>query len=123
MSSPNRTSLNGGVGPSSCGPDPGAWHAVWASESCLITDLCEGGNEAQLVRRMSEMAAAGVKALCLLALSDHGAPYHDERLARKLSGLGVPGFACNPMRLPDLVEGALRGVDLTKLATKTEPAK
>lgn len=89
----------------------------------LITDLFEGGNEAQLVRRMGEMTAAGVKAICLLALSDNGAPSYDETLARKLSALGVPCFACTPMRLPDLVEGALRGADLTKLATKTEPAK
>ena len=89
----------------------------------LITDLFEGGNEAQLVRRMGEMTAAGVKAICLLALSDNGAPCYDEGLARKLSALGVPCFACTPARLPDLVEGALRGADLTKLATKTAPAK
>ncbi len=89
----------------------------------LITDLFEGGNQAQLVRRMGEMVAAGVKAICLLALSDNGAPCYDEALARKLSALGVPCFACTPARLPDLVEGALRGADLTKLATKTTPAK
>src|SRR3954454_2286245 len=40
----------------------------------LITDLFEGGNQAQLVRRLGELAAAGVKAICLLALSDAGAP-------------------------------------------------
>lgn len=89
----------------------------------LITDLFEGGNEAQLVRRMGEMVAGGVKAICLLALSDTGAPCYDEGLARKLSALGIPCFACTPARLPDLVEGALRGADLTKLATKTEPKK
>lgn len=89
----------------------------------LLTDLYEGGNEAQLVRRLGEMAAAGVKAMCLLALSDSGAPSYDEGLARKLAALGIPCFACTPMRLPDLVEGALRGADLTKLATHTLPAK
>jgi hypothetical protein len=89
----------------------------------LITDLFEGGNEAQLVRRMGEMRAAGVKAICLLALSDAGAPCYDENLARKLSALGIPCFACTPAKLPDLVEGALRGADLTKLATETKPAK
>lgn len=89
----------------------------------LLTDLYEGGNEAQLVRRMGEMVAAGVKAICLLALSDNGSPSYDEGLARKLTALGVPCFACTPARLPDLVEGALRGADLTKLATKTQPAK
>ncbi len=89
----------------------------------LITDLYEGGNEAQLVRRLGEMAASGVRAMCLLALSDAGAPSYDESLARKLAALGIPCFACTPMRLPDLVEGALRGFDLTKLATRTAPAK
>ena len=89
----------------------------------MITDLYEGGNEAQLVRRLGEMAASGVRAMCLLALSDNGAPSYDESLARKLAAFGIPCFACTPQRLPDLVEGALRGADLTRLATKTAPAK
>jgi predicted metal-dependent peptidase len=89
----------------------------------LITDLFEGGNEAQLVRRLGEMRASGVKAMCLLALSDAGAPSYDENLARKLATLGIPCFACTPAKLPDLVEGALRGADLTRLATETKPAK
>jgi hypothetical protein len=89
----------------------------------LITDLFEGGNEAQLVRRLGEMRASGVKAICLLALSDAGAPSYDENLARKLAALGIPCFACTPAKLPDLVEGALRGADLTKLATESKPAR
>ena len=68
------------------------------------------------------MRAGGVKAICLLALSDAGAPSYDENLARKLAALGIPCFACTPAKLPDLVEGALRGADLTKLATETKPA-
>jgi hypothetical protein len=86
----------------------------------LITDLFEGGNQAQLVRRLGEMRAAGVKAVCLLALSDGGAPCYDEALARKLAALGIPCFACPPQRLPDLIEAALRGTDLTRFATKTQ---
>src|SRR5437667_2665251 len=89
----------------------------------LITDLFEGGNEAQLVRRLGELAAAGVRTICLLALSDAGAPCYDEGLARKLAALGIPCFACTPQRLPDLIEGALRGTDLARLATQTAPAK
>jgi hypothetical protein len=84
----------------------------------LITDLFEGGNQAQLVRRLGDLAAAGVKAICLLALSDSGAPSYDEALARKLASLGIPCFACTPARLPDLVEAALRGSDLSRLATQ-----
>ncbi len=84
----------------------------------LITDLFEGGNQAQLVRRLGEVAASGVRAICLLALSDSGVPSYDEGLARKLAALGIPCFGCTPQRLPDLLEGALRGFDLKALATK-----
>lgn len=90
----------------------------------LITDLYEGGNQAQLVRRLGEMVASGVRAMCLLALNDSGTPSFDEGLARKLAALGVPCFACTPQRLPDLIGGALRGVDLKSLAerlTKKQP--
>ncbi len=84
----------------------------------LITDLFEGGNQAQLVRRMGDMVASGVRAICLLALSDSGIPSYDEHLARKLSALGVPCFGCTPTHLPELLEGALRGADLKSLAAK-----
>jgi hypothetical protein len=83
----------------------------------LLTDLFEGGNQAQLVRRLGEMAASGVRTLCLLALSDAGKPCYDEGLAKKLTALGIPCFACTPNKLPDLVEGALKGVNLEALAT------
>ncbi len=84
----------------------------------LITDLFEGGNEAQLVRRLDEMVASGVRVICLLALADSGKPMFDDRLAKKLAALGIPCFACSPQRLPELLGGALRGHDLNALASK-----
>ncbi len=84
----------------------------------LITDLFEGGNQAQLIRRLGDMVASGVRAMCLLALNDSGTPCFDENLARKLAALGVPCFACTPQRLPELMEGALRGADLKALADR-----
>ena len=84
----------------------------------LITDLFEGGNQSQLVRRMADMVASGVRCLCLLALSDSGVPTYDEGLAKKLAALGIPCFGCTPQRLPELMEGALRGADLTALAKR-----
>ena len=84
----------------------------------LITDLFEGGNQAQLVRRLSDMVASGVRVMCLLALNDSGTPCFDEGLAKKLSAMGIPCFACTPQRLPDLLEGALRGADLKALAAR-----
>jgi hypothetical protein len=90
----------------------------------MITDLFEGGNEAQLVRRLGDMAASGVRCMCLLALSDSGVPCYDENLARKLAALGIPCFGCTPQMLPDLLEGALRGANLTALAARlTEKVK
>lgn len=84
----------------------------------LITDLCEGGNGAELVRRVKELTAAGVRLLCLLALSDGGVPAHDENLARRFTEVGVPCFGCTPALLPSLLEGALKGVDLQALAQR-----
>jgi hypothetical protein len=82
----------------------------------LITDLFEGGNGRELVRRMEELTAAGVKSVCLLALSDSGVPSHDENMAKRFTESGVPCFGCTPKMLPILLEGALKGVDLFKLA-------
>jgi Mg-chelatase subunit ChlD len=84
----------------------------------LITDLYEGGNAKELVRRMEELTAAGVRAICLLALSDSGVPAFDEKLARPFSEVGVPCFACTPTMLPPLLEGALKGQDLRALAER-----
>lgn len=90
----------------------------------LITDLFEGGNQAQLVRRLTDMVASGVRVICLLALSDSGIPCFDEGLARKLASLGIPCFGCTPHKLPELLEGALRGADLQALAARVaEKAK
>ena len=82
----------------------------------LITDLFEGGNEAQLVRRLEEMVASGVRVICLLALADSGTPCFDDRLAKKLAALGIPCFGCTPQKLPELLERALRGNDLSGFA-------
>jgi Mg-chelatase subunit ChlD len=89
----------------------------------LITDLFEGGNGAELVRRFEEMTESGVRALTLLALSDSGVPSFDEHLAKKLRALGVPCFGCTPGVLPDLLAGALRGADLEQLAARLVPDK
>ena len=89
----------------------------------LISDLYEGGNQASLVRRMEEMAESGVKVVSLLALSDSGAPSYDEGLARRLSQLGIPCFACTPALLPELLEGALKGRDLNEIAAALKSKK
>ena len=84
----------------------------------LISDLIEGGLGRELVRRMEDMVAAGVRAIGLLALADSGVPCYDENMARRLADVGVPCFACNPAMLPALIEGALKGQDLKALAER-----
>ncbi|HEX2945473.1 MAG TPA: VWA domain-containing protein [Clostridia bacterium] len=89
----------------------------------LISDLYEGGNQASLVKRMEELHESGVKVICLLALSDRGIPSYDENLARKISQIGIPCFACTPTLLPELLEGALKGKDLNELAAALKSKK
>jgi len=89
----------------------------------LLTDLYEGGNESALVRRLEEMASSGVRAMCLLALSDSGVPSYDPNLAKKLTGIGVPCFACTPNLLPQMLEAALKGRDLGSIAAKFDTRK
>ncbi|MNM11679.1 hypothetical protein D3C81_218410 [compost metagenome] len=64
---------------------------------------------------MREMLESGVRTLCLLALSDGGKPFYDEQVASQLTRNGTPYFACTSGMLPALVEGALKGKDLTEL--------
>lgn len=82
----------------------------------LITDLFEGGNARELIQRMEALVQSGVRGICLLALADSGIPSYDENLARKFADTGVPSFACTPKLLPAMLEGALKGQDLFKLA-------
>lgn len=84
----------------------------------LITDLNEGGNARELVRRMAALVDAGVRALCLLALSDGGVPAYDANLARRLREAGVACFGCTPRALPEVLEAALAGDDLAAVARR-----
>jgi Mg-chelatase subunit ChlD len=78
----------------------------------LISDLYEGGVEAQLLRRAVELVESGVQFITLLALSDEGAPAYDHALAAKLAALGVPSFACTPDAFPGLMAAAIRREDV-----------
>lgn len=86
----------------------------------LISDLYEGGVAAGLLRRLEEIHDSGCKAIVLLALSDSGVPSYDEALGNRIAAIGVPSFACSPDRLPELVEGALKGFDLQALAERVK---
>ena len=74
---------------------------------CGGTDLFEGGNTDLLRARMAELIRSGVTVLCLLALSDDGAPVHDRAMAADLAELGATVLACTPERFPDVLASAL----------------
>ena len=78
----------------------------------LISDLMEGGNRGGMLRHLQEMKDSGVIVVCLLAISGDGQPYYDSQMAGKISSMGIPCFACNPEKLPLLLERVLKGLDL-----------
>ncbi len=84
----------------------------------LITDLYEGGNRDEMLRRAATLVGSGVKLICLLALNDRGAPSYDQQNAAVLAGLGVPAFACTPDLFPDLMAAAIQRQDLSQWAAR-----
>jgi Mg-chelatase subunit ChlD len=84
----------------------------------LVTDLYEGGSPAGMRRSAAELVAAGVQVICLLALSDTGAPSYDSANAAFLAELGVPAFACTPELFPDLMAAAIQRRDLGMWAAR-----
>ena len=66
----------------------------------LISDLFEGGDRDEMLRRIADMTAAGTQVIVLLALSDDGAPGYDHENAAALAGLGVTGVRLHPGRVP-----------------------
>jgi len=73
----------------------------------LISDLFEGGNTDLMLARAADLTRAGVHLLVLLALSDDGAPVHDQALAAELVELGATVMACTPGRFPEILAHAL----------------
>lgn len=82
----------------------------------LISDLYEGGNAQELLKRVANIAASGVQMIALLALDDKGAPGFDSRIAAKFSSFGVPCFACTPDLFPDMMATAINKRDITQWA-------
>jgi Mg-chelatase subunit ChlD len=82
----------------------------------LITDLYEGGNRAQMLRRAAHLVDSGVQVICLLALADSGTPAYDHDNAAVFHDLGIPTFACTPDLFPDMMSAAIRRQDLTQWA-------
>ncbi len=78
----------------------------------LITDLYEGGNQEQMLKRAKELVDSGVQVICLLALNDQGSPSYDKQNAKYLADMNIPVFACTPDKFPDLMAAAIQKRDL-----------
>jgi Mg-chelatase subunit ChlD len=82
------------------------------SHFILITDLYEGGNGKEMLRRLAALVRSGVNAVVLLALTDQGRPGYDPNMASAVAALGIPVFTCTPDLFPDMMAAALRREDI-----------
>jgi Mg-chelatase subunit ChlD len=86
----------------------------------LISDLYEGGNQEQLIKRAKSIVDSGVNFITLLALNDSGSPIFDKNLAQIFSSFGIPSFACTPDLFPELMAIAINKQDVSLWASKNE---
>ena len=84
----------------------------------MITDLYEGGNAQSMLARAAALKASGVNLICLLALSDSGAPFFDHHNAARFAALDIPTFACTPDQFPALMACAIQKQDIGLWAAK-----
>lgn len=82
----------------------------------LVSDLYEGGNAPEMLKRASALVASGVQMVALLALSDDGAPSFNHHIAEQFAALNIPSFACTPDLFPDLMAAAINRRDLARWA-------
>jgi hypothetical protein len=80
----------------------------------LISDLYEGGDAKEMLKRVATLVASGVQLIGLLALNDDGAPMFDQNHAAAFAALGISAFACTPDLFPDLMAAAIQRQDITR---------
>lgn len=86
----------------------------------MITDLYQGGDNQEMRRGAAPIAASGTKVVCLLAISDEGAPMYDHKNASAFASFGIPTFACTPDLFPDMMACALQRGDLDHWAARMD---
>jgi hypothetical protein len=82
----------------------------------LISDLFEGGDANEMLKRVATLVGSGVQMIALLALNDEGAPMFDKSHAAAFATLAIPAFACTPDQFPDLMAAAISRRDLNQWA-------
>lgn len=78
----------------------------------LLSDLFEGGNRAEMLKKAQQLRRTGVTVVALLALNDEGAPAYDHDNAAAFSAMDIPTFACTPALFPELLAAAIQRRDL-----------
>lgn len=86
----------------------------------LISDLYEGGNREEMLKRVAALVGSGVQFIALLALNDDGAPVYDHQIAEALAGFGISAFACTPDQFPDLMAAAIARQDIGQWAAAND---
>lgn len=86
----------------------------------LISDLYEGGNRTEMLKRVAAIVGSGVQFIALLALNDDGAPSFDRTIAAAIAKFGIPSFACTPNQFPDLMAAAINRQDIAQWAAAHE---
>ena len=84
----------------------------------LISDLYEGGNTQEMLKRTARLVALGVQIIVLLALNDEGEPSYDHHIAAQMAAMGIPSFACTPNLFPDLMAAAINKSDINQWAAR-----
>jgi Mg-chelatase subunit ChlD len=86
----------------------------------MITDLYEGGNEREMLKKCASLKTSGVQLIVLLALSDEGSPMFDRSVASKLASMDIPSFACTPDKFPDLMAAAIQKENISNWIGKNQ---
>lgn len=86
----------------------------------LISDLYDGGNFPDTLRKLADLVRSGVQVIALLALNDEGRPSFNADNAAALAGLEIPAFACTPDLFPDLMAAAIQRHDIRQWASQND---
>jgi hypothetical protein len=86
----------------------------------LVTDCYEGALSEAMLEKTAGLVDSGVTMICLLALSDDGAPSYDRRQAAAMASLGVPTFTCTPDLFPEMMAAAIQKQDLDIWAARSD---
>lgn len=73
----------------------------------LLSDLYEGVNQIEVLKRMQKIKASGATAIVLLSLNDEGKPNFNQYLASQLRNMEIPCFACTPDIFPELMAACI----------------